>query len=335
MRVNSLGAPPPSPPLQPGRQEGLNPVDNNALRLLGQNAVLNMQTREFLEAVPMQRAPRRPVWANLSSASSSATRANLSAMSRSPVSDTSFWMQPIWEINGVIIPVKVASDKVDLGGPGVVQALASLSLLSPNLLNQLVADRFSMVAVNRSVVEASPELRGVRAGGNQSTWDKIPCAHAHDKKVVTFSTSGNHTGSYDSLLHELFHAIDDTDENLRSSKMEFQEAYDKDKPRIMTHYYLQTGSRGTSGRQETFAEAGARYLASDPNLKHELPAIYQYFDSHFRNDQAYAKVQSGKTNFRPTSEIYAHRGGYKSFATAAESAPSVMSIDDYLARAVP
>ncbi|MGI4938550.1 MAG: hypothetical protein ACRYF5_17655, partial [Janthinobacterium lividum] len=92
----------------------------------------------------------------------------------------------------VMIPVKVASERVGLGGPGMVQALASLSLLSPRLLNELAADGFSLVAVDKSVVEVSPELKGVRAGGNRSTWDAIPCAHTHEKKTVIFSTKGLH-----------------------------------------------------------------------------------------------------------------------------------------------
>ncbi|MGI4938551.1 MAG: hypothetical protein ACRYF5_17660 [Janthinobacterium lividum] len=120
---------------------------------------------------------------------------------------------------------------------------------------------------------------------------------------------------------------------LRSSGHDFEAAYNADKHRIVTAYYLQTGSRGTSGRQETFAEAGARYLAGDSTLKDDLPAIHDYFEQRYRDEREFANTKAAAIHFRPTSVIYAHKGGYKSLTTTSKSIGTAISVEEFLANA--
>lgn len=339
MRLPPASFAPPSPDRRPSDadQHGQTAGNSSAsqYRALGQSAAFDTERDEVIESLSMSRSVKSyPSWAARYQHSQTETASvppAIPEVTETPTTKSDYWLKPSWDINGVKIPVHVMSADINMEDEGVSETKNSLKLLSEKLLTRLNNDKFSMAAVKNNVTEFRPDLRGKKAGGNRSTWDQIPCAHS--SKTVVISAEGNHTGCYDSPLHEVFHGIDDTEADLLSSKPEFVAAYEADKDRIKSPYYLQTGERGTNGKQETFAEVGARYIAGDPTLQTELPNLHKYFEERYSEDRNFADAKKVEIGFQPTSQKYIARGGYKSMVVAPPQIPGTISygsIDEYL-----
>jgi hypothetical protein len=118
-------------------------------------------------------------------------------------------------------------------------------------------------------------------------------------------------GSYDVDLHETGHAWDfiqgdGTVAGEASQQSDFLTAYNSDVPLMTTPaeaqaegnpndsdgYYLQGDVDGVNrGAQEAYAESFARFVANDPTLQTDWPAMYSYWAN--QNNQTPIRAYNG------------------------------------------
>ena len=157
------------------------------------------------------------------------------------------------------------------GDTAAVQA--KVNALPGFVKKNLFDNNLTIDAVSNSVVEARPDLAGVRPRGWPlgKTWDVVPGLFSQDTNTVIVATNGKYpTGSFDMIYHEIGHAFDFYN-NLSTSK-DFMSAYLADKS-YLGSYFLQPGKAGPS---EAFAESFARYYGKDPQMKTNWPNLNTY-----------------------------------------------------------
>jgi hypothetical protein len=190
----------------------------------------------------------------------------------------------------------VARQLTRAGGRGTradVDAVAtSLARLPAALLERASRGGVTVVACRDSVTDHLTSLRGVQPRGwpPGSTWDSVPGLYDPVNKQLVIAThsdaaaarvlpsTGYGHGSFDALLHEFGHAIDDSNAlGADSRSRPFRAAYERDRPAMTTagtQYLLQPGD---AGPQEAFAEVAARYFGKDPALPGAFPNMTGFF----------------------------------------------------------
>ena len=170
----------------------------------------------------------------------------------------------------------------------VVEELVKMSIDS---LRVLKAKGTKVVVCRGSVTEYMEKLKGVRPRGwpEGSTWDQVPGLYSPSSNEVVIATIGHESdagahvpnngeghGSFNLVLHEAMHGVDDQAGKV-SNSAEFIKARDADLPALAPYGYLTQA--GAAGRQETFAEIGARYFGEDSSVKGEMPNLCDYFET--------------------------------------------------------
>ncbi len=178
----------------------------------------------------------------------------------------------------------------------------------PNHIQNGLRRRGWRVQLAEYVVDAAPDLRGIRPRGwpPDSTWENTDAVHLPKERLVILAEkrrtrSGRQAISpraEGAFRHELGHAFDmaSAERDLfRSAQPAFREALDRDIGRLPAevrstlHYYLQASS---AGRQEAFAEAFAVILGGGSDVDKQ-----QQFLAAFPSTIHY--VQNAISDFRP------------------------------------
>jgi hypothetical protein len=137
-----------------------------------------------------------------------------------------------------------------------------------------------ITVVRNSVVEALPNLKGVRPRGwpPGTGWDTVPGTYDPNTHQVVIATrngsvpaTGNGHGSSDLVVHETGHAIDAAVSGHNSAA--FQAARNQDLASLPP-YQTQPGE---AGLQETYAESMALYRSNPQACKQRYPHLYNYW----------------------------------------------------------
>ena len=137
-----------------------------------------------------------------------------------------------------------------------------------------------ITVVKNSVVEALPNLKGVRPRGwpPGTGWDTVPGTYDPNTHQVVIATrngavpaTGNGHGSADLVVHETGHAIDAAVSGHNDAA--FQAARNRDLA-VLPPYQTQPGA---AGLQETYAESMALYRSNPTACKKLSPNLYNYW----------------------------------------------------------
>lgn len=189
-------------------------------------------------------------------------------------------------------PEAMAAALVIAGGSGTsddVEAIRpEIARLSIAVLQKLIDKKAHVVVCRGSVTDVATNLKGKVPRGWQGlglTWDNVPGTYLSNGKRVLLATlaadgggrrmpaTGEGHGSINVALHETLHGHDFLSGHKPLKDAKFLAARLADFPRLPK--YLQQA--GDAGKQETYAESGARFFAGDPALKTDWPAIFAYW----------------------------------------------------------
>lgn len=165
-----------------------------------------------------------------------------------------------------------------------------LAVLSPSVLEAIRGLGIRVLACRDSVVDYKPELSGVAPRGWPAgwTWDAIPGV-CWDRDVVVavvghsgssphVPRSGEGEASFDLVLHELGHSLDEnaSGKNVLSTLPEFVEARKADASALSAY----ESQPGAAGLEETWAETFARAFAHDSSLERDTPHLAALFSTY-------------------------------------------------------
>ena len=189
----------------------------------------------------------------------------------------------------------LAAQLVIAGGSGTqadVDAIRpEIARLPPPLLQALIGKGAHVVACRGSVTDVATHLRGRHprgwkaVNGVMPTWDIVPGTYLSSGKRVILATiaapgggrkmpgTGEGHGSANLALHETLHGHDYLLGHKPAKAKGFAAARSADLARL-PDYLRQTGA---AGREETYAESGARFFAGDPALAADWPALFAYW----------------------------------------------------------
>jgi hypothetical protein len=195
-------------------------------------------------------------------------------------------------------PQTMAAALVVAGGSGTAADVAvyrpEIAKFSIPILKKLIDKGAHVVACQGSVTDVATDLKGKvprgwegikDAAGNQLTWDSVPGTYLSDGKRVLLATheaagggrkmpgTGDGHGSVNVALHETLHGHDFLTSHKPLKDKRFIAARTGDFARLPE--YLQQA--GDAGKQETYAESGARFFAGDPALAADWPAMFAYW----------------------------------------------------------
>ncbi len=189
-------------------------------------------------------------------------------------------------------PAAMAAKLVVPGGSGTAADVAAIrpeiAKLSPALLRKFVDKGARVVACRGSVTDVETSLRGKVPRGWEGlglTWDSVPGTYLTSGKRVIVATvaapaggrrmpdTGAGHGSINLALHETLHGHHFLTSHKVLKEKRFTEARAADFARLPK--YLQQADE--AGRQETYAESGARFFQRDPGLAAEWPALFAYW----------------------------------------------------------
>jgi len=165
----------------------------------------------------------------------------------------------------------------------------NLQLIPMTALQFLQSCETKIVICRNSITEHRSELKGVNPRGwpRNYTWDNVPGVFNRDRNEVVISTiahnsisgprvpkTGEAHGSFNLVLHEVFHALDYHLHNSFNSNSEsFNDARSKDL-NSLNQYESQPGK---AGLEETFAESAARYFGGSACDKLRHPNLNEYW----------------------------------------------------------
>lgn len=197
-----------------------------------------------------------------------------------------------------VTPQAMAAALVVAGGSGTLADVAvyvpEIAKFSIEILKKLIDKKAHVVACRGSVTDVATDLKGevprgwegvTDAGGNQLTWDSVPGTYLSDGRRVLLAThaapgggrkmpsTGDGHGSVNVALHETLHGHDFLTSHKPLKDKRFIAARTGDFARLPE--YLQQA--GDAGKQETYAESGARFFAADPALAADWPAMFAYW----------------------------------------------------------
>lgn len=137
-------------------------------------------------------------------------------------------------------------------------------------------------------------------------WDDVKDVRSRPEVVVAtiINKSGNRDvkcsryGTYDTVLHELAHALSETRAlGISSEDVEWDDAYQKSLPMLYkqlqdqqggypmpfgdaNYFLINSPGMENYGRNELFAEVFCRVVAGDPNVSTMFPEAVEYFERH-------------------------------------------------------
>jgi Anthrax toxin lethal factor, N- and C-terminal domain len=189
----------------------------------------------------------------------------------------------------------LAATLVIAGGSGTqadVDAIRpEIARLSEALLQALIKKGAHVVACRGAVTDVATNLRGKHprgwkaVNGVMPTWDIVPGTYLSSGKRVILATvaasdggrrmpgNGEGHGSVNVALHETLHGHDYLGGHKPSKTKGFAAARAADLARL-PEYLRQAGA---AGREETYAESGARFFGGDPDLAADWPALFAYW----------------------------------------------------------
>ena len=189
-------------------------------------------------------------------------------------------------------PQAMAAALVIAGGSGTADDVAAIrpeiARLSAAVLRKLLDKKAHVVVCRGSVTDVATDLKGKVPRGWQGlglTWDNVPGTYLSNGKRVLLATiaaagggrrmpaTGEGHGSINVALHETLHGHDFLSGHKPLDDKKFLAARLADFARLPK--YLQQA--GDAGKQETYAESGARFFAGDPALKGDWPAMFAYW----------------------------------------------------------
>jgi hypothetical protein len=166
----------------------------------------------------------------------------------------------------------------------VQPVLDELMKLPTTVLQRLTSESVKVIVCRDSVTDYLTDLRGVQPRGwpPGSTWDSVPGLYDGGHKEVVIAThaidggrgvpsTGDGHGSFNLVLHESLHAYDGV--TGASADAAFSAARNSDSG-ALSAYEQQAAD---AGRQETFAETGARFYGGDAGLQGERPSLSRYY----------------------------------------------------------
>lgn len=195
-------------------------------------------------------------------------------------------------------PQTMAAALVVAGGSGTAADVAvyrpEIAKFSIPILKKLIDKGAHVVACQGSVTDVATDLKGMiprgwegikDAAGNQLTWDSVPGTYLSNGKRVLLAThpapaggrkmpgTGDGHGSVNVALHETLHGHDFLTSHKPLKDKRFIAARTGDFARL-PEYLRQAGD---AGKQETYAESGARFFAGDPAFAADWPAMFAFW----------------------------------------------------------
>lgn len=189
-------------------------------------------------------------------------------------------------------PQAMAAALVIAGGSGTSDDVGAIrpeiAKLSASVLKKLVDKKAHVVVCRGSVTDVATGLKGKVPRGWEGlglTWDNVPGTYLSDGKRVLLATvaaagggrrmpaTGEGHGSINVALHETLHGHDSLSGHKPLKDTKFLAARTADFARLPK--YLQQA--GDAGKEETYAESGARFFAGDPAFKGDWPAMFAYW----------------------------------------------------------
>jgi hypothetical protein len=175
------------------------------------------------------------------------------------------------------------------GDAADLDAVARAAALLPGfVLSLFEREMVRIVACRGGVTDFERDLRGVTPrgwDGTGRTWDNVPGTFFKERKRVVIATidqggarivptraSGLH-GSDNLVVHESLHGYDYMGNHAVIDDPAFESARQADWDKLGA-YEKQDGQ---AGREETFAESGARFLAAPDALEKDWPNLYGYW----------------------------------------------------------
>jgi hypothetical protein len=178
------------------------------------------------------------------------------------------------------------------GGSGTAQDMdavaQAVALLPGFVMSRFERKMIRILACRGGVTDFERDLRGVTPRGWEGTgktWDQVPGTFFQDRKRVVIATiddggarivptraSGLH-GSEDLVVHESLHGYDYLGNHAVIDDPFFKAARNADWDKLGA-YEKQDGQ---AGREETFAESGARFVAAPDALEQDWPNLYNYW----------------------------------------------------------
>jgi hypothetical protein len=176
-----------------------------------------------------------------------------------------------------------------------VRAVAiELAKLPPAVLARMEQIDVKVVACRESITDHRTDLKGVQPRGwpPGATWDNVPGVYLGDERAAVIATrddgaghrrvppTGDGHGSFNVVLHELGHGLDDRDafgEKPGDEKSEFRKAYDADLQSLRDHHEDYLLQAPPAGPEEAWAESFAMAYGGDSELTAEMPHIAAYW----------------------------------------------------------
>lgn len=165
---------------------------------------------------------------------------------------------------------------------------AELGKLPPHIVKRFRDKGIKIVACRGSVTDYKTALKGVRPRGwpEGTTWDNVTGVGGGDECVIAVvghgtpvgahvPAKGEGHGSSNVVIHESFHALDDSTGNPSAKDEAFNRAREAD-AQTLSRYESQAGE---AGREETYAESAARYYGGDESDAKDHPKLHSYWGS--------------------------------------------------------
>ena len=155
------------------------------------------------------------------------------------------------------------------------RARRNLARLPPGVLRRLRASGAKIHIAYGSVVDARPDLRGVRPRGwpRGKTFADVDGVYMPDRREVIVAERHGAARERDTLYHEIGHALDGP-RAARSRSGAFGRAYAADRRRL-SGYERQ---RGAAGRSEAYAESFRKYVEGDRDFRRKEPHLWKYWN---------------------------------------------------------
>ena len=175
------------------------------------------------------------------------------------------------------------------GNAADMDAVARMAALLPDfVMSRFERKKVRIIACRGAVTDFERDLRGVTPRGWEGTgrtWDQVPGTYFQDRKRVVIATiddrgtrivptkaSGLH-GSENLVVHESLHGFDYLGNHAVIDDPAFKAARDRDLAKLGAY----EKQDGRPGREETFAESGARFVAAPTLLAADWPNLHAYW----------------------------------------------------------